>query len=165
MKDLLQSFELWHGGLAHVIPTKVVGTCWNRWNPQIRAFRVDGKEMTTRCVLARWQHMRISRDPFARQIVNELGTSQRHLLVRIGGNSTRARNRFAVTDFDIDEASSIRSPAFYLHAPTWIRSFVPSAISPFGHNSKAGWDMETCKHRHIAQVIEIQLSDLAQGIS
>ena len=32
MKDLLQSFELWHGGLAHVIPTKVVGTCWNPKN-------------------------------------------------------------------------------------------------------------------------------------
>ena len=86
--------------------------------------------------------MRISGDPFASQIVSELGTSQRHLLVRIDGNSTRARNRFAATDFDIDEASSIRSPAFYLHAPTSIRSFVPSAISPFGHNSKA------CKMRY-----------------
>lgn len=104
------------------------------------------------CVSARCQHTRISGDPFTCQIVSELRTSQRHLLFKIGGNSTKARNRFAATDFDIDEASSIRSPAFYLHAPTSIRSFAPSAISPFGHNSKqARWNMETCKHRQVCR--------------
>ena len=98
--------------------------------PKIRAFRVDGKEMMTCCVLARWQHMRISGDPFASQIVSELGTSQRHLPVRIGGNSTRARNRFAATDFDIDEASSIRSPAFLPSLSYFYQEFCS-----FGHFS------------------------------
>ena len=97
MKDLLQSFELWQ-------PTED----WHMYfRPKLlehvgtrkARFPRRWKRTVCCCVLAWWQHVDIffwlgcfSGDPF--------------------GNGTKAKNRFAATDFDIDETSSIRSSVF-----------------------------------------------------